>query len=297
MSSTEHRGLAKFPVTPAEVSGPWVNVVDTALDALDDMHGVEFHNAAGAITIKEGMVLVGGSGATALTLAAPRAGLPSAGGDDGKELVIVAVTAHAHTVNSTLATFAAIGDVARLVAYNGAWNAEASGASAPTPIQFFETGFVSAGDFHLTTANHIALCSFYVPQALTFSSLNLIVNNNPGGTHSSIGIYDRNTGALLAHTDATTAWSNGMANFPVVEGSVTLQPGWYDMAFTSDSNAPTIQQCGQGSYGFSDKTTNATTNGALPSSITITKGSTIAFNQVTENGVDQFTQGFHFVFA
>jgi hypothetical protein len=134
MSKTTHRGLLKIDASSPdyEVTGPWETIVNAALVALDAAHGAEIHTVDGAIAAKEGTVLIGGSGVSALTLAAPTAGLPSAAtpGDDGKELKIMAVTTHAHTVTTPsnvldgahhLATFAAIGDILRLIAYNGKW--------------------------------------------------------------------------------------------------------------------------------------------------------------------------------
>ena len=89
------------------------------------------HTAAGAISIKNGTAMIGSGGALAMTLARPLAGE-----DDGKELVITAITAFAHTVTNTtpgfnkagaagdVATFGgAIGDSMRIIAANGVWNA------------------------------------------------------------------------------------------------------------------------------------------------------------------------------
>lgn len=83
------------------------------------------------IRIKNGVVMLGGAGPTTATLALPTAGLPSAGGDDGKILTIVSTTAQAHTVTtpaagingvSTTLTFqAAIGNAIQLMANNGTW--------------------------------------------------------------------------------------------------------------------------------------------------------------------------------
>lgn len=113
---------------------------DTNLvQAFDSAFGIEVDTASGAIAIKEGTVLLNGSGALAMTLGAPTAGLPSAGGDDGKKLKIIAATAHAHTVTTPAnkingaddtVTYAAVGDWAELVAYNGIWRATVGG---PTP--------------------------------------------------------------------------------------------------------------------------------------------------------------------
>lgn len=84
--------------------------------------------ADGAISIANGLVILNKAGAIAATLASPAATT-----DDGKLLVIVSITAQAHTVTLTagfngggaskdVATFGgAIGDGLVLVAYQGKW--------------------------------------------------------------------------------------------------------------------------------------------------------------------------------
>jgi len=82
------------------------------------------YTTATAITQKTGQVMLTGTAARAMTLA-----LPTAGTDDGKELVVMAGTAFAHTLTVaaafrgtlTVATFAAVSDNVVLRAYNGAW--------------------------------------------------------------------------------------------------------------------------------------------------------------------------------
>lgn len=94
---------------------------------------VQVASADGAITIKDGVVVITKGSAAALTLASP-----TAGADDGKRLTIVATTAHAHTVTLTagfgggttardVATWGgAINDSLECVAYNGVWYAIAT---------------------------------------------------------------------------------------------------------------------------------------------------------------------------
>lgn len=84
--------------------------------------------ASGAITIKDGFVVFTRAGVAAFTLADPTAGT-----DDGKQLTIIATTAHAHTVTiagglngagaaADVGTFGgAVGDRFSVVAYNGKW--------------------------------------------------------------------------------------------------------------------------------------------------------------------------------
>lgn len=94
--------------------------------------GYEEDLANGTVAIKEGVVVITKATAIALTLNPPTAGLPTAGGDDGKVLRIVSITAAAHVVtcsqgfnakgSSGTATFgAAIGNGAILVARGGQW--------------------------------------------------------------------------------------------------------------------------------------------------------------------------------
>jgi len=87
-------------------------------------------SADGAITIKEGTIIISKAGVAALTLADP-----TATADDGKKLTIISVTANAHTVSnaagsgfngggaaSDVGTFGgAKGDNFQVIAYQGVW--------------------------------------------------------------------------------------------------------------------------------------------------------------------------------
>jgi len=137
--STTNRGFAKVGTTSPDYAGasggPWKSVGD-ALDAIDAALGAEIRTSttSAPIVSKEGTVVLAKSTDGAWTLAAPTAGLPSAGGDDGKILRMIAGTAQAHTVTQTtpgfnnggsakdVATFGgAVGDNLEVVAYNGEW--------------------------------------------------------------------------------------------------------------------------------------------------------------------------------
>jgi hypothetical protein len=87
-----------------------------------------------AITIPCGKVFITTGQADALTLPLPVAGAPSAGGMDGYELLIYAISGYAHTVttptspnkgfnnaNSVCTFTAAAKNLIRLNAYNGSW--------------------------------------------------------------------------------------------------------------------------------------------------------------------------------
>lgn len=111
-----------------------IALLTAAILAIDARKLVQELTAAGAISVANGgQVLLKAGSAAAMTLAVPTAGLPSAGGQDGTELLIVALDAEAYTVttpangingNKHIATFGgAVADAIRLVAYNGAWYA------------------------------------------------------------------------------------------------------------------------------------------------------------------------------
>jgi hypothetical protein len=106
---------------------------DTVLGQALNIDQLEVHTGtggAGVVGIKGGKVIIADSGAALLTLVAPTAGAISAGGDDGKVLIIESTTAQAHTVTTPAnkingskltATFAAVADHIELIAYQGVW--------------------------------------------------------------------------------------------------------------------------------------------------------------------------------
>ena len=119
-----YRIPATSPDYNAENSGAIAN--------FDRAFGVQYASTAtGAIAIKEGTVFLTYAGAAAFTLAAPIAGLQSAGGDDGRELTIIDPGGHAHTVttpsngingNKHVATWGGTAaQFGTFIAYNGEW--------------------------------------------------------------------------------------------------------------------------------------------------------------------------------
>lgn len=108
-----------------------VGLLSSNFTTLDAKYATEVESASGAVGIKEGFAVITKAGVAVMTLAAPTAGLPSAGGDDTKVLTIVSTTAQAHTVTtpankvnaaSTTLTFgAAIGNFVQVLAYGGVW--------------------------------------------------------------------------------------------------------------------------------------------------------------------------------
>lgn len=106
-----------------------------------ELAGIEVHSATGAgvIAFTHGKVVITAAGVAALTLAAPVAGSPASGGNDGQELKIIDQSGHAHTIttpasgingNHHIATSgAAAGDMVTFTAYNGAWYCNPAGTN------------------------------------------------------------------------------------------------------------------------------------------------------------------------
>ena len=120
-------------------SNPDLHAGSGSIDSsLDLVFGVEVDAASGAIGITEGYVFITDATAAAMTLALPVAGMPSAGGDDGRSLVIMNTTTGAHTIttpsngingNKHVATMSgAVTDSIELVAYNGKWRTVGAGS-------------------------------------------------------------------------------------------------------------------------------------------------------------------------
>lgn len=113
------------------------SIINGLITAVDNFAGIQVLSADGAITVTAGamktLVSITKATAAAITIAAPTAGLPSAGGNDGQEIVVVSETAAAHVItsgtdgfnakgSSGTATYgAAKGNVLRIVARNGHW--------------------------------------------------------------------------------------------------------------------------------------------------------------------------------
>jgi hypothetical protein len=101
-----------------------IEAVNAVSDDTTGLNGAAIQATQGVFTITKGS-------AAAYTLAAPLAGFPSAGGQDGYVLLINSLTAYAHVVtvpsnvfngNKATATFAAaVGNAIKLVAKNGVW--------------------------------------------------------------------------------------------------------------------------------------------------------------------------------
>src|SRR6185437_15135457 len=110
------------------------NIINAALAAVDITIGnveVRPTDTSPQITSKQGKVILSKGSAGAWTLAAPVAGLPSAGRNDGQRLTVLATTAFAHTVTlptnalngslHLLTWTAGLGNNVELLAQGGVW--------------------------------------------------------------------------------------------------------------------------------------------------------------------------------
>jgi hypothetical protein len=133
MSTTTSRGFTKRATNSPDYTTE-SSARNTDFDSIDAALGFKAYSASGAIDIKEGTAVLTKAGVGVMTLAAPTAGAPAAGGDDGKVLRVISATAQAHTLTqssdgfnaggsgSDVGTFGgAIGDGIVLVAYNAKW--------------------------------------------------------------------------------------------------------------------------------------------------------------------------------
>lgn len=97
-------------------------------------HAPQHITAAGAITVQDGKVFLNTGAASAITLAAPTAGAPGSGGQDGVRVEIIAVDAYGYVLTTpankingaddTATWAAAVGNSIVLVAFNGVWYVE-----------------------------------------------------------------------------------------------------------------------------------------------------------------------------
>jgi hypothetical protein len=106
-----------------------------------ELAGTEIHSATGAgvISSTHGKVFITAAGVAALTLAAPVAGSPANGGNDGQELKVIDTSGHAHTITTPASGINGVhhiatsggtaGDAITFTAYNGAWYCNPAGTN------------------------------------------------------------------------------------------------------------------------------------------------------------------------
>jgi hypothetical protein len=106
--------------------------IDTEANVFDAPYAVNVLSASGAIPLTtQGYCPITKAGVAVLTLPAPVAGLPSAGGNDGQTIEFADTTGNAHTITTPALkingaydtfTFAGhLGNTCKFTAYNGIW--------------------------------------------------------------------------------------------------------------------------------------------------------------------------------
>ncbi len=219
-------------------------------------------NASGVLDFVVGKLTIGG--VQPVTASSPGAGL-------------------AHFAGSTnVATSSAVnlasGDVTGILPI-----ANGGTSSSGAAITFQVTNNSTTGVGGIITQNHIFLSSFFLPYPVTFSNMVWAVNGTDNSANSyDIGLYGPGClgGAAGIPLAAHTGTAAGSVLFPTsayhnhsVSGApLTLQPGYYALAYTTSAASPTASLKGDGgsNYWLPFALSVTTTGGgaALPSTVT-----------------------------
>ena len=160
---------------------------------------------------------------------------------------------------------------------NGPGSIEISAPSAAGPLTYFFTGGQTVSSYLDAKMNVNEVYGIYLPYALQTSQVTYEVISGDDTTNDyDLGLYS-NSGTLLLDTGATPAstfaYPDTFHTLPWKQGTVTLPPGRYYLAWTTDSCT------GSGCAAFASSSANflsfavgvsvgATTGGALPAQIT-----------------------------
>jgi hypothetical protein len=128
----------------------------------------------------------------------------------------------------------------------------------------------NGGQGQLLTANTLLLIGFTLPAPVTFSNLVIGVTTGDGTNNSDVGIYN-SAGTLIADAGAQHFSTTGnTVKIAMVQGSQTIQPGKYYLAYTSTATTFKPNVCyGGGDITFAyNASFGASSGGALPASIT-----------------------------
>jgi hypothetical protein len=171
----------------------------------------------------------------------------------------------------------------------GASGAVADAGGAPT-IPFVPAGgapafvFPAGGTVTGTTvaaSTTVKILPFQIPYAVTFSHLSCSVATADSGHTSDCGIYlptSSTVATLKASWGGTTSSATGFTDLTLTQGTVTLQPGYYYMAFVSASTTFAEQEANNCFMPTNVTTSTTASSGVLPGTITITVGSIVSAN-------------------
>lgn len=121
----------------------------------------------------------------------------------------------------------------------------------------------------LSGANAVDITPFYVPAELTISTIGVYLNTADAVNSYSFGITTT-AGVVVAHTAtaATGAFGGNTEERAIVEGTVTLQPGWYILGITGNNTTALFGYTGSVLI-TAFKTSTTSTSGNFPASLTI----------------------------
>jgi hypothetical protein len=117
--------------------------------------------------------------------------------------------------------------------------------------------------------NQVSLGGLSITAAVTFQNIVVSLGGTGDLSHNyDIGLYNQ-AGALVANIGAQGLNANGATSFSTVQGSQTIQPGPYAMAWTTAAASPTVTLSGGGNLLIWIYNTSYTTStgGALPANI------------------------------
>ena len=151
------------------------------------------------------------------------------------------------------------------------------------PLTLFQYG-ANPDSAVAASANAVNYTAFGLWAPISFGHLVVNVGAGDGVNNSDIGIYNAAGSALLANIGAQHIAGTGIQTFTLVQGTVTLTPARYILAFTSVASTLTLQRDGHwGAWAVVTTGTGSSSGGALPASI---PAPTLTINQTG-----------HFIFA
>ena len=121
----------------------------------------------------------------------------------------------------------------------------------------------------VTTANHVNCHLFYLPASTTVAVITMEVGVGQPGATLNVGIYNATTGAILIDSGAMPAVTSGavIKVTPTVGPSLTLVPGWYYYAFSSNSTVATFLAMNQNNLVAYYNQSNGTPRNVLASTL------------------------------
>lgn len=134
------------------------------------------------------------------------------------------------------------------------------------PLSAFINGAVVA-NVALGGANQTWYESFLNQGQFTFDHISVDIGNADGANNQDVGIYN-SAGSLVADIGPTLWPSTGVQRFATVQGSVTIGPGIYLFAFTSQGTTATLSYTNNIWSYYSNRALVGASGGQLQSSIT-----------------------------